>query len=148
MELREAGLTEIFERLKLRKTTIGLKKFRWNPTDTISEEDDTPCLLMFEGVDLVIEKASRGTTGYPARRRLEVNLEIVAGKDDNVKQIYSKVREAVFKDRTPEETVTSVVAENTFIAENRTEGPVSYGLPNILGMRLFLDLIYTDKGVQ
>lgn len=147
MDKREEGLATLVNRIKFRREYIGLSKFVRNPTE-FTDEDNMPTLMMFEGVDLVVAKASRGVTGYPARRRLEVNLEIMAGKGDNVKELYNKVRNAVFKEATEAGAVSSTVAKNTFIVENRTEGPISYNLPNILGMRLYLDLIYTDEGVQ
>lgn len=148
---RENGLTEIYERIKVRRTDLGLKTFKRTPTTPVREEM-LPCVFMAEDVDNVIEHSKRNKTGYPARRVLEVALEIIAPRDADVKQLYFNVRravfmnkEAVFEENDPK-SFTPVLAENVFINENRTEGPTGYGLPDVIGMRLVLDLVYTDKG--
>lgn len=146
MENRESALIEIYERLKENKTSIGIKTFKRIPTNAITE-NDLPCVFMFEEVDNIIEHSKRNRTGYPARRVLEVALEIVVSTNYDIKQFYNNIRRAVFAKRGTDMTeFDSVLATNTFISENRTEGPNGYGLPDVIGMRLVLDLVYTDNG--
>lgn len=148
---REEGLVEIKERIKVRRTVLGLKTFKRTPTTPVREEM-LPCVFLSEDVDNVVEHSKRNKTGYPARRVLEVILEIIVSRDVDIKQLYFNVRRAVFmnKEAVWEENLfssfTPIVANNTFINENRTEGPTGYGLPDVIGMRLVLDLVYTDKG--
>lgn len=139
---REAGLEEIYERIKARRVTIGVKTFKRTPTSPI-DDSDMPCIFMLEEIDNVIKQTSRSNTGYPVRRVLEVGLELVTTKDVNIKTMYRLMRQAVFMKRDPQ-IYDARIANNVFIAENRTEGPVGYGLPDILSMRLVLDLVYTD----
>lgn len=142
---REDGLTEIYERLKANRIALGLTTFKRNPTSPATELD-LPCILMAEGTDMVIEHSKRNKTGYPARRVLEVALEIIASKEVDIKQLFQDVRRVVFTERGSDPVkFTPVVAENTFINENRTEGPTGYGLPDVIGMVLVLDLVYTDE---
>jgi hypothetical protein len=108
-------------------------------------EKDLPCIIMMEDVDSILKKSSRSTTGYPARRLAEIPIEIVTERTTDIKQLYLKVRKVIFTDRNTLE-YSSLLARDVFINENRTEGPTGYGLPDILGMRLILDLIYTDEG--
>lgn len=137
---------EIFERIKDNRVGLGLTTFRRTPTAPIREED-LPCVFMFEESDNIIEHSKRSKTGYPAKRVLEVVLEIVATRDTDVKQLFIELRKTVFKVRESDPPVYNpIVANNTFINENRTEGPTGYGLQDVLGMRLVLDLIYTDNG--
>lgn len=148
---REEGLIEIYERIKARRDDIGLKTFKRTPTSPVREEM-LPCVFMSEDVDNVIEHSKRNKTGYPARRVLEVDLEVIAVREADVKSLYLAVRRAVFMDRNAAWTdndpnsFNPIIAENTFINENRTEGPTGYGLPDVIGMRLVLDLVYVDKG--
>lgn len=143
---REDALIEIYERLKENRESIGIKTFKRTPTSP-SDEEDLPCIFMSEESDNIIEYSKRNKTGYPARRALEVSIEIVASGDSNIKQLYMNTRRAVFAERGSNLTnFNPVLAHNTFINENRTEGPTGYGLPDILGMRLILDLVYTDNG--
>jgi len=143
---RENGLIEIFERIKANKDTLGLVTFRRTPTSPVREEE-LPCVFMSEDVDSVIEHSARNKYGYPARRVLEVVLEIITTRDTNIKQLYIDIRKIIFTERNTVPAVfNSIVADNAFINENRTEGPTGYGLQDVLGMRLVLDLIYTDNG--
>jgi hypothetical protein len=148
---REEGLTEIYERIKARRIILGLQAFKRTPTAPVREEM-LPCIFMSEDVDNVIEHSQRNKTGYPARRVLEVALEIIASRDTDVKQLYFNVRRAVFMNReavweeNDPSSYSPFIAENTFVNENRTEGPTGYGLPDVIGMRLVLDLVYTDNG--
>lgn len=142
---REAGLTEIYNRLYDNRVALGCE-FKRTPTSPATA-DDLPCIFMSEEVDNVIEHSKRNQTGYPAKRVLEVALEVVAIKEADVKQLYLDIRRIVFTERgTNPPVYSSILGENVFINENRTEGPTGYGLPDVIGMRLVLDLVYTDNG--
>jgi len=145
---RENALIEIYERIKENRDALGLKAFKRTPTAPIREEM-LPCIFMSEDVDNIIEHSKRTKHGYPARRVLEVNLEIITSRGMDIKSLYNAVRRVVFTERGGDPNTpiyNSVIAENTFINENRTEGPTGYGLPDVIGMRLILDLVYTDDG--
>jgi hypothetical protein len=148
MENREAGLLEIKARIKAKRTNLGIVSFKRTPTRP-SGDDDLPCIFMLEGTDVIFKRASRNRLGYPAQRNLEVIIELVVNKiaTPDIKSLYLNVRKTVFKviDSDPP-VYNSIVADNVFINENRTEGPMGYGLPDIQAMRLVLDLIYTDEG--
>jgi hypothetical protein len=104
---------------------------------------------MLEGTDTIIKRASRNNLGYPATRDLEVIIELVVNKKDtpDIKGLFVDLRKAVFTVIDSDPVMqTSIVADNVFIQENRTEGPIGYGLPDIEVMRLVLDLIYIDGG--
>lgn len=138
MEKREQGLLEIYNRVKNVKDAFGIKAFFRAPTDPITQEV-LPCIFMIEDNDEIQEYTARGGTGYPAKRKLEVVLEMVAVRDYDIKQLYRDVRTAVF-------TGGPLVAEGTFIREIRAEGPAGYDLPDVIGMRLVLALFYNDPG--
>ncbi len=144
---REAGLTEIYNRIKDNRTIIGVKSFKRTPTNPISESD-MPCIFMLEGIDNIITPSTRNATGYPARRILEVIFELVTTEKTDIKTMYRAMRAAVFTQRGSDPvTFNPRLDENVFIGENRTEGPIGYGLPDILAMRLILDLVYTDNNL-
>ena len=147
MENRELGLLEIKARIKADRTTLGLTSFKRTPTRP-SAPKDTPCVFMLEGIDNIFKRASRNKTGYPAQRSLEVTIELVVNKKDtDIKPLFLDLRKTVFKIIGSDPPVYNpIVADDVFINENRTEGPVGYGLPDIKVMRLVLDLIYTDGG--
>jgi len=152
MENRELGLLEIKARIKADRTSLGLKTFKRTPTDPLKSED-LPCVILLEGTDNIFKRASRNKLGYPAQRDLETIVELVVNKVDtpDIKALFLELRKTIFKvrnenDPNAEPTYSSIIADDVFINENRTEGPVGYGLPDIKVMRLVLDLIYTDGG--
>jgi len=137
-------LTELYNRIKDKRVVIGVTSFKRTPTNPISDSD-MPCIFMLEGIDNIINPSKRNATGYPARRILEVIFELVTDEKTNIKTMYMEMRKALFT-RIDNGVYDPRIADNVFIGENRTEGPLGYGLPDILSMRLVLDLVYTDNG--
>ncbi|MCP3683859.1 MAG: hypothetical protein GY861_14335 [bacterium] len=148
MENREAGLLEIKARIAASRTTLGITSFKRTPTRP-STLKDLPCVFMLEGDDIILKRASRSKTGYPAKRALEVTIELVVNKKDttDIKTLFLALRKTVFMViGSDPQTFNPIVADGVFINENRTEGPMGYGLPDIKAMRLVLNLNYNDGG--
>ena len=141
---RENGLLEIYERIKAKRIELGLTSFKRTPTNPI-KEPDMPCVFMMEGIDNIVKHSSRGNTGYPCTRALEVELEIVVNKSVDIMALYRQLRSVVFTSRDGSGMKNARLSDGTSIRENRTEGPTGYGLPDVKGMSLFLDMIYTDN---
>ena len=147
MNNREDSLLELYERIKDNRISLGLTSFKRTPTNPI-QDSDMPCVIMLEGIDNIIEHSKRSNSGYPVKRALEVTLEIITSKSTDIKSLLRNLRKVVFTERGTDPPVYNarlISAERTgFIQEDRTEGPTGYGLPNILGMSLVLNLVYTD----
>ena len=135
---RELALVEIFNRLNNAHIALGLIACFKSPAPPL-DPNKFPCISMIEGADEVVKVNSRGVSIYPARRLMEVILELSASDAVDIKTLYRNVRSTVLAD--------PIVAENTFISELRTEGPAGYEIPNTQGMRLVLALVYTDSGI-
>ena len=145
MKNREEGLMEIYERIKANRVALGIKTFKWIPTSPIQEED-MPCIFLLEGSDSIMKHSSRSTTGFPAQRVMEATVELVAADPTDIKTLFRKVRQAVFAVRgTDPVEYNSRISDKVFFNENRIEGPEGYGLPKVKGIRLVLDLVYTDE---
>ncbi len=148
MDNREDALTELYERIKENRMDLGLVSFKRTPTNPISDAN-MPCVVMLEGTDSIVAHSSKNSVGYPVRRALEVTLELITTKDIAIKTVLRDLRRIVFTERGTDPPVYSarlLPADRTgFIQESRTEGPTGYGLPNVLGMSLVLDLVYTDE---
>ena len=147
MKEREDGLLEIHARLKAKRVDMGVKTFVRTPTKAATQ-DQLPCIFMLEETDVIISHSKRNGSGYPCQRALEVVLELAVGKETDIKELYREVRKVVFTERDSDPPVFNPkVTMKSFINENRTEGPTGYGLPDVVGMRLVLDLVYTDDGL-
>jgi hypothetical protein len=147
MDNREDSLLELYERIKANRTDLGLVSFKRTPTVPV-DESEMPCLIMLEGTDSIIAHSSKNSSGYPVRRVLKVTLELIVTKDVAVKTLLKNLRRIVFTERGTDPPIYNArllpSTRTGFIQETSTEGPTGYGLPNVLGMSLVLDLVYTD----
>jgi hypothetical protein len=147
MNTREEALLEIYERIKEKRVSLGLTSFKRTPSKPI-DDSQMPCVFMLEGIDRVIDYSSRNSVGYPLKRSLEVTLELVVKSSVDIKDKLRELRRVIFTERgtIPGVLNPKLVPEGKvgFIQENRTEGPTGYGIDDILGMDLVLDLIYID----
>lgn len=145
MNLKDESIIEIKRRIYVQRATIGLNKFRYAPTTPI-ELDDCPACVMIEGIDDIIKRSSRTTPTTNGYTRLaEIIIEVIAEKDANgmpetIKSIFRQVKSAVLENIHP----VPEQKQSVFMQEARTEGPMGYGIPNALIMRLVLELMYQD----
>lgn len=142
MSQKDDSITEIKARIAGMRVAAGINTFRYAPTTAV-ELGDCPTVFMIEGLDEIVKRNSRSSLG-PHRRLCEIVIELVAEKDDNgmpdtIKSIFRQVRSVVLSNIHPLPDVTSV-----FMQEARSEGPMGYGIPNALIMRLVLDLMYDE----
>ena len=145
---KEEALLEIKERIKSVKDSLGLVTFIRNPTVPV-DKSEMPAIFMFDGVDHISKFSSICSTGYPAQGVAEIVVDLItADKIDNVsvdiKLMYRTVRAAIFVNVNPVLRENGSVDPSVYFREARTEGPNGYGLPDIVGMRLILELFYTD----
>jgi len=141
---RKGAVTALYNRVKGKRVELGLSSFKYTPTPPLREEM-LPAVFLSEGTDIPVKPNSRGKLIYPCTRRLEISLEIVDLNRNAVWDLFLNTRKTVFTGE-GENVIDPVLFETSFISENRTEGPLGYQLPGAIGMRLVLDLIYTDKG--
>lgn len=137
MNKRDLAITALFNRIKAAKTTLGLVCCKVTPTKSL-ESYSLPAVFLVEGVDRLLTTASRNPLGYPATREVEIICELVFPKSINIRQKYRDVRNVVLS--------SHILVEDTSVKEIRAEGPTGYGLPDVVGMRLVLGLIYPDDG--
>ena len=133
---------EIKRRISEIRVDAGLKTFVEVPTEQAKIEQLPLCNMVY-GVDKIVKKSSRSASpsraGMPNIRSAEIILEMIAPKSANVSEICKKVRDAVLVDIHP---ITGDPL--TYMEEDRTEGPVGYGLPNVEAIILVIILIYPE----
>lgn len=152
-DYREQALDEIENRLIRDREILGLKGLYRNSNNPI-KKDNVPLIYIFEERDVVEHYTQRDALGYPLRRHLEVEIEIVAKSDKNakgIKQLLNLVRRSVFCDRSGDSgnyifTPNPLVAPSSIIKELRTKGPGTYEVPELVGIKLVVGLWYVDKG--
>jgi len=135
MICRINSLNEIESRIILHKDDIGLTTFRRYP-NRLARESEVPCLFMFEGPDKVIKKSTKSNLGYPKRRNLESILELI----DYTNVIFPKIislRDYILGE-------DSRLTDDSFIDESYIEGPIGYGIDNIVVCRIIFTITYKD----
>jgi hypothetical protein len=148
MQKRLDACEEIFQRIKTNRVDIGLKQFKRTPTVQAKVEEFPICFMNY-GKDLIVKRSSR--TSSPTRkgeanmRSLEVVLEIVARESSDIMSIFEKVRAYVLADIHPLKDENGIPDPSTHMYEERTEGPIGYGLPEIVAMIFVITLIYPDE---
>lgn len=147
MKRRIAACVEIFERIKAVRVDAGLKSFKEIPTERFKIEELPACALVY-GTDSIIKRSSRTASasrkGLGNTKSLEVVLEIIAQKGTSL-PIFQKVRSAVLDDIYPVKNDEGDIDPTTFMIEERTEGPIGYGLPGIEAMIFIINLTYLDE---
>lgn len=144
---RIAGCIGIYERLKDSKDIIGLKTFVEVPTEQLMV-DQLPACVMGYGEDSIIKRSSRSST--PSRkgganiRSLEVILEFIGKAPTDVMDLYMEAKKAIFVDIHPA-VIDDQVVPSVYIEEERTEGPVGYGLPKVKAFIFVIKLVYPDE---
>jgi len=133
---RISSLNEIESRIIANKDDIGLTAFRRYP-NRLAQESELPCLFMFEGPDKIIKKSSNNILGYPKRRNLESIVELIDFKDDIFTKII-KVRDCIIGSDTR-------LVENSFIEESYIEGPIGYGIDDVVVCRIIFTITYKDN---
>lgn len=147
MKRRIDACKVIYERIKADKDTIGLKTFKETPTENAKPESMPICFMVY-GTDEIIKRSSRTASrisGKGNTRSVEVILELIGKKSDDIPGIFEKVRDAVLQDIYPIKDVNGKIDPTTFMIEDRTEGPVGYGLPDVEAMVFVINLVYLDE---
>ena len=149
MNKLELAKQEIFNRLKAAKDEIGLKSFKETPTEQGKVEEIPLCNMLY-GLDTIEKRSSRSASptrkGAGDKRSCEVILELIAFKKDGGSYpLYKAVRKVVLADIFPVKDVNGNPDQETYMLEDRTEGPVGYGLPGVDAMIFVIKVMYTDE---
>lgn len=120
--------------------------FKLNPTIPF-EAEDLPGISIIEGPDGKIKSSSRGHGNVGDKRLAEIIIEwaVTEDHDPSIKELNKKIRKAILENPFPIiDQTTGKPKLGLFWRESHFEGPMGYGLPGVYGMRLILELYYTD----
>lgn len=146
---KELACLEFKARCELLREELGLASFQRNPT-VPANEGELPCIYLLEGSDVIYSYPARSGKSYPAKRLAEITValimpDFIGGVKTDIKTTYRAIRSGITKNIYPV-SIDGVIDRTTYFREGRTDGPEGYGLPDILSMRLTLELFYIDEG--
>lgn len=145
--MKKQAAAEIKKRIEAVRVDAGLKTFKEVPTE-VAKVEQLPACFMLYGPDSIVKRSTRSASpsraGIPDIRSAEILIEIIGNKSDDVFSIYKQVRTSVLADVYPVKDVNGVPEPSTFMLEDRTEGPIGYGLPGVEAMVFVISLVYPD----
>ena len=151
MDNREVGLSVIKNRIINDKDTLNVKSI-WRNSNEPIDKSMLNAVYIFEGEDSIIKHANNNFLGYPARRLLEVEIELVTTIDRDgkgIKTFYQNLRRAVLCDKIDDiYTPNPILADDVIIRELRTYGAHPYSTPGLIGMKMVLGLQYIDNFIS
>jgi len=148
MELREQGIDIIKQRIIEDKDILGLKSIKRNSNQPVNK-NKLNAIYIFENEDIITKHASNDFLGYPARRMLELEIQLISQNDRDgkgIKDLFLKLRRTVLCKKEndiyiPEPTLI----DNVFVRELKTIGAGTYEIPELIGMKMILGLHYIDN---
>jgi hypothetical protein len=148
MNKRIAGCTGLYERIKAARIEIGLKTFIKTPTEQAKVEQLPICFMNY-GTDNIIKRSSRtSSSSRPAAENicaLEILFEIVCFEESDIISIFKALRKAILSDIYPAVDTEGAVDYSVSISEDRKEGPLGYGIPDVVAFIFVVTLTYPDK---
>ena len=148
MDYRELGISEIKNRIIADRDILNINVIKRNSNDPV-DKSMVNAIYIFEGKDIITDHSSKTFLGYPAKRMLELEIEMIAENNrdgKSIKSLYQNLRKTILCSKDGETYVPNpIVAENTIIRELRSFGPGLYNTPNLIGMKMILGLYYIDE---
>jgi len=148
IDYRELGLTAIKDRIINDKDFLSINSIFRNSNNPI-DKSLLNSVYIFEGKDVITDHSSKNFLGYPARRMLEVEIELITNADRDgkgIKSFYQNLRKTILCEKNEDVyTPNPILAENTVVRELRSFGPALYKVPELIGMKMVLGLYYIDN---
>lgn len=148
MRKRNLSVDVLINRFRAHQEALGLETLKLNPNTEIYDAD-MPALVLTNGADIVVKESSRDIRGIPMIRSFLISAELIINRKntdvDLLKQVclmrdivLNKPYPLVLDDGRPDRT--------TYFKEVSIDGPYSYRVAYIEGVRLMIGLIYEDNG--
>jgi len=141
MDTRDAAVTDIMERIYNEVTKnppyddFELCHMELTPVDPIGV-NSMPAVLLFEDEDSIIKRATRSNLGFPLIRTLSLMIEVWDLNKDKVKKLYKSIRKGALGN--------GGFLSGATVTETKTVGPYSSGRDGTMGIRLVLEITYTE----
>jgi len=141
MDIRDNAVTDIIERIYNEVTNnppydqFELCHMELTPVDPIGV-NSMPAILLFEDEDSIIKRATHNNLGFPLIRTLSLMIEVWDLDKDRVKKLYKSTRKGALSN--------GGLLTKANVVEKKTVGPYSSGRDGTMGIRLVLEIVYTE----
>lgn len=148
MKKRVQAVEALLNRFRAHSEELGIKTLKLNPNTEIYG-DDMPALVLTSGVDVIVKESNHSARGLPMIRDFTIVAELMVNRQetdvDLVRQLCL-MRDIVFNEPYPISLDNGKPDRTTYFREVSTDGPFSYRVAYIEGVKLIIGLRYEDTG--
>lgn len=139
-DLRDLAMKELVKRIGPFVANNELTSvIRW--PDAAPGEKDMPCVLIIEADDEIVKRSSGNGLGYPLKREFITIVETwyVKTSDLNIREKEKQIKYKILEGN-------GALIKGVSIREKKTVGPINGAIAQLIGMRTFYEIRYTDIG--
>ena len=148
MKKRNQSVDVLINRFREHQDDLGIKTLKLNPNTEIYDAD-MPALVLTNGIDIVLKETARNIRGIPMIRSFTLMAELIINKkntDMDLIQAVCLMRDILLEQPYPLTLDDGRPDRTTYFRELGIEGPYSYRVAYIEGVKLMIGLIYEDNG--
>lgn len=148
MKKRNQSVDVLINRFREHQDDLGIKTLKLNPNTEIYDAD-MPALVLTNGIDIVLKETARNIRGIPMIRSFTLMAELIINRkntDMDLIQAVCLMRDILLEQPYPLTLDDGRPDRTTYFRELGIEGPYSYRVAYIEGVKLMIGLIYEDNG--
>ena len=148
MKKRSQSVDVLINRFREHQDDLGIKTLKLNPNTEIYDAD-MPALVLTNGIDIVLKETARNIRGIPMIRSFTLMAELIINRkntDMDLIQAVCLMRDILLEQPYPLTLDDGRPDRTTYFRELGIEGPYSYRVAYIEGVKLMIGLIYEDNG--
>lgn len=148
MKKRKQAIDVLINRFREHQDDLSIKTLKLNPNTEIYDAD-MPALVLTNGIDIVIKETARNIRGIPMIRSFTLMAELIINRkntDLDLIQSVCLMRDILLDQPYPLFLDDGKPDRTTYFRELGIEGPYSYRVAYIEGVKLMIGLIYEDNG--
>lgn len=148
MKKRSQSVDVLINRFREHQDDLGIKTLKLNPNTEIYDAD-MPALVLTNGIDIVLKETARNIRGIPMIRSFTLMAELIINRKNTNMDLIQAVclmRDILLEQPYPLTLDDGRPDRTTYFRELGIEGPYSYRVAYIEGVKLMIGLIYEDNG--
>lgn len=148
MKKRVQAQEVLINRFREYQNELGIKTLKLNPNTEIYEAD-MPAIVLTSGTDVILKESTHNARGIPMIRSFSIVAELIINRKDTDMDLVKAVclmRDIVLNQPWPLMLDNGKPDRTTYFKEAGIDGPYSYRVAYIEGVKFMISLIYEDNG--
>lgn len=148
MKKRVQALDVLINRFREYSEDLNIKTLKLNPNTEIYDAD-MPALILTSGTDVILKESTHNARGIPMVRSFTITAELIINRKNTDIDLIKSVclmRDIVLDKPYPLFLDNGKPDRTTYFKELGIDGPYSFRVAYIEGIKLMIGLIYEDNG--